>query len=163
MKFISIAFICIFFGLFGREPFEINEFTSQQWYGGVAGAGKGINYSAELVIRKNPGKIKIEGVIVDDYYFPDFKLTGKRNPLKHFAPGVQQKLFKNLNKKDTLLLRFEKKWKADRTGNLIPPPPSEKQIPEKYRGKNVLIYRFKGKMGYQLLGKPHKQDTKNYQ
>lgn len=163
MKYLGIAFICIFFGLFSKEPFEVMNLTSQKWYGGVAGSGKGIKYSAELMIKKKPEKIRIEGIILDDYYYQEFKLTHKLNPLEHFKPGQQEELFDNLNKKDTLQLRFEKKWKADQAGNLIPPPPSEKEVPEKYEGKNLLIYRFKGEKGYMEIPEPQKLDANNYQ
>lgn len=69
MKHLIIILFCIFFGLFAKDPFDVNGFTARKWYGGIAGSGKGINFTTHLIIKKNPEKVHIEGILVDDRFY----------------------------------------------------------------------------------------------
>ncbi|MFW6018966.1 MAG: hypothetical protein ACOCPM_00140 [Bacteroidales bacterium] len=145
MNIISTTIACFLFGLFSSVPIEVDKATSQTVIGGVAGSGKTTEYRVEIRIKKNPEKIRIEGIIIDGHFFDEFKIIPSQNSMNHFSKKEQESFFKQIEKKTKFILSFAKRWKSDQAGNLIPPPKKDYDIPDDLKEKNIVICQWKEK------------------
>ncbi|MGM0611899.1 MAG: hypothetical protein ACQESM_00160 [Bacteroidota bacterium] len=161
MKIISTTVACFLFGLFSSMPIEVDKATSQEVIGGVAGSGKVNEYRVEITIKKNPEKISLEGIIIDGHFFDDFKIIPSENNLKHFSKEEQKSFFKQSEKGTKFTLSFAKRWKSEKSGNLIPPPKRNYEIPDDLKGKDMVICRWKQKKKFVEIPEVNKKETKH--
>lgn len=162
MKLISTTLACFLFGLFSSVPLQVDKASSQKVYGGVAGSGKATEFRVEITLKKNPEKMNIEGIVIDDYYYDEFKLIPEKTPQKHYRQSEQKDYLQKADKGDQVLISFAKRWKADQAGNLIPPPPSKViDVPEKYTGKDLIVCTWKGKKKYIVIPEVTQKETQH--
>ncbi|MCF8332130.1 MAG: hypothetical protein K9H84_06735 [Bacteroidales bacterium] len=148
MKFTVLILSYFLFGLCNSDPIEINKATSQEIIGGVQGSGKTIEYRVEIELLKNPEKLNITGMIINGKYFDAFKLIPEDNSLIHYKKREQKKYLSSAGKKDRVTISFADHQKMDNNENMIPAPTRDFDVPDDLKGKNMIIYQWKGKEKY---------------
>ena len=161
MKIITTTLACFLFGLFSSIPIEVDKATSQTIIGGVAGSGKTTEYRVNITIKKKPEKISLEGIIIDGHFFDEFKIIPSENKMNHFPREEQRSFFKQAEKNAKFTLSFAKRWKSDQSGNLIPPPKKNFDIPDDLKGKNIVICQWKEKRKFVEIPKVEKKATQH--
>ncbi len=152
MKYLSITLACIFFGVFGKHALKVDEATTEMIYGGVAGSGKTQEFRVNMTLKRKPEKVFIEGFLIDNYYYQEFTVIPVNDKHKHYPKAKQEDYLDHADRKDSILVSFSKRWRADQAGNLIPPPDSEEiEIPAEYQGENLVIYRWKDVRKYLII------------
>lgn len=139
-RFILLFSLILFCGTvsaqINRTYFKVTQATAQNWYGGAAGSGSGINYSFHIVYKKT-ASVKFDSVWIDHAY------------RSLFSKSMMFSSNYSLKKGDSIVLNAQIYYpgEKDKPNNLmetvkIPCPVKNCKSPV------VILFRVNGKLYY---------------
>ncbi len=139
--FVIIASFCLF-SCWGKD-FQVIESTSQKWYGGTPGSGKGKNYVLKAVAYKSSDNLAINKIWIDGEFFEITPLTDRKD-----------KNSTNFEPKDTLLIRVHQYTRTNMLGEVVKTEAKEgEEVPQEFEGAALIGYTYKGKQKYKVIEK----------
>lgn len=124
---VIISGCALFLGA-GATPFKVEAVTSQKWYAGMAGGGKGTNYAFELKMRKTEG-VKFDTVWLNGY---------------PFTPILQEPSEEGGNHRLIMTLSERPKNEEGQEKQQWVTSPKKAEDPPEFEGTAMIIYRFEG-------------------
>ncbi len=140
MKITFLLISILFVNFLHAQDFEIIEATSQNWTGGTARSGHGVNYKIAIVCKKKMKKLKFDKLWVNNE-----ALT-----IKTTKDNLGRNFF---SENDTILLAARKTVKTNEYGEEIKEAEKEETPPAKFESDALISYMVKKKEKYFLIPK----------
>jgi len=146
MTRVLLFLMLCFLGIFRQEDVSIISAESQQWYGGIKPAGKGVNYLIILKTHKSSEKLQIDQLWIDN----------KQYDLEVSKPGIIGKL-EQFKKKEIIHLHAREKFFKNEEGNwkLLSGYQLQEKPPIPYERAALIGYLLNNKRKYKVLDSFH--------